>query len=68
MIREIHGVVARVTDQPAETQHVRITDCADGISLVHTHSCSAFLSAEEARFIAKQLMLAARRLEARIKK
>jgi hypothetical protein len=62
-MREIHGVVAAVQGEPGKTQHVRVTDSVDGICLVHTSSNAAILTSEEARFIAKQLVAAANRLD-----
>ena len=67
-MREVHGVVAGVSGGAQDArQHVRITDGDDCIFLNHTATGSAILNAEEARFLAKQLVLAAGRLEAKKK-
>lgn len=65
-MRELHGVVARVA-KPGDFQQVRIVDCNDCISLFQSTNDAALLDVEEALFLAKQLVLAARRLKAKTK-
>ena len=67
-MREIHGVMAKIYETD-EMQRVHITDLTDGISLyhTHTHTKAAVLDVDEALFLAKQLVLAARRLRERLK-
>lgn len=67
-MREVHGIVAKVDRNPDATQQVRITDMPNGICLFHTNPQAAILTAEEARFIARELNRAAARFEKREKK
>lgn len=65
MMKEIHGVVAR--DYIGNDVQVMIADTGDSISLYYTDANTPRLTAEEARFLAVQLVKAAQRLEKRKK-
>ena len=64
-MREVHGVIAKVSTDSMSTQQVRVVDREDSISLLHTSVDAALLTAEEARFLARELNRAAIRLEKR---
>lgn len=68
-MREVHGVadarkVTAVRDN-GTLQHVRIIDGSQGEVIIALSECSfpAAVTPEGARFIAKQLVMAARRVE-----
>lgn len=69
-MREVHGVVAKRAEFVTADDEcvVRISDADNFIVLYIPHDRNPALTVEEARFLARQLTLAAIRLEAKKKK
>ena len=66
MVMQVHGIMA--TDAVNIRQRVQLTDCAGHVTLIHTGNNSIVLDADDLRYLAKEFVAAAKRLDERLKK
>lgn len=65
MVNQVHGIMAN--DVANARQRVQLTDHTDHVSLFHTGQHSIILTSDDLRYLAKEFVAAAKRLDERTK-
>ena len=66
MVMQVHGIMA--TDTVNIRQRIQLTDCAEHVTFIHTGQNFIILDADDLRYLAKEFVAAAKRLDERLKK
>ena len=66
MVMQVHGIMA--TDTVDVLQRVQIVDHTEYVTIFHTGEKSIVLNSDDLRYLAKEFVAAAKRLDERIKK